>query len=171
MCDVFDEWIVNDVGRCFVQLFDITLANWCSVQPSLCAFCETCGDALLVEHNGDVYPCDHFVYPEYRLGNIKSDTLTTMYHSEEQRSFGRDKREALPLECKRCTYNFLCRGECPKHRFATAKNGEPYMNTLCEGYKKFFRHSDPYMRYMKMLLQKERPPMEVMQMARQRINQ
>ena len=170
MCDVFDEWVVNDVGSCFVQLFDITLANWCSVQPSLCAFCETCGDALLVEHNGDVYPCDHFVYPEYRLGNIRSSTLATMYRSDEQRCFGRDKREALPMECKRCTYNFLCRGECPKHRFATAKNGEPYMNTLCEGYKKFFRHSDPYMRYMKMLLQKERPPMEVMQMARQRIN-
>ena len=170
MCDVYDEWVVRDVGSRFVQLFDITLANWCSVQPSLCAFCETCGDALLVEHNGDVYPCDHFVYPEYRLGNIRSSTLATMYRSDEQRCFGRDKREALPMECKRCTYNFLCRGECPKHRFATAKNGEPYMNTLCEGYKKFFRHSDPYMRYMKMLLQKERPPMEVMQMARQRIN-
>ena len=168
MCDVFDEWIKCDVGSRFVQLFDITLANWCGVPPSLCAFCETCGDAPVVEYNGDVYSCDHFVYPEYRLGNILSSTLVEMYTSQEQQAFGRDKREALPMECKRCTYNFLCRGECPKHRFATSKNGEPYMNTLCEGYKRFFRHSDPYMRHMKMLLQKERSPMEVMHWARER---
>ncbi len=168
MCDVFDEWIKCDVGSRFVQLFDVTLANWCGVPPSLCAFCETCGDAPVVEHNGDVYSCDHFVYPEYRLGNIQTSSLAGMYSSEEHQSFGRDKREALPMECKRCTYNFLCRGECPKHRFATSKNGEPYMNTLCGGYKKFFRHSDPYMRHMKMLLQKERSPMEVMHWARER---
>ena len=168
MCDVFDEWIKCDVGSRFVQLFDITLANWCGVLPSLCAFCETCGDAPVVEYNGDVYSCDHFVYPEYRLGNILSSTLVEMYTSQEQQAFGRDKREALPMECKRCTYNFLCRGECPKHRFATSQRGEPYMNTLCEGYKLFFRHTDPYMRHMKMLLQKERPPMEVMHWARER---
>ena len=168
MCDVFDEWIKCDVGSRFVQLFDITLANWCGVPPSLCAFCETCGDAPVVEYNGDVYSCDHFVYPEYRLGNILSSTLVEMYTSQEHQAFGRDKREALPMECKRCTYNFLCRGECPKHRFATSKNGDPYMNTLCEGYKRFFRHSDPYMRHMKMLLQKERSPMEVMHWARER---
>ena len=167
MCDVFDEWIKCDVGSRFVQLFDITLANWCGVPPSLCAFCETCGDAPVVEYNGDVYSCDHFVYPEYRLGNILSSTLVEMYTSQEQQAFGRDKREALPMECKRCTYNFLCRGECPKHRFATSQRGEPYMNTLCEGYKLFFRHTDPYMRHMKMLLQKERPPMEVMHWARE----
>ena len=168
MCDVFDEWIKCDVGSRFVQLFDITLANWCGVPPSLCAFCETCGDAPVVEYNGDVYSCDHFVYPEYRLGNILSSTLVEMYTSQEQQAFGRDKREALPMECKRCTYNFLCRGECPKHRFATSQRGEPYMNTLCEGYKLFFRHSDPYMRHMKMLLQKKRSPMEVMHWARER---
>ena len=168
MCDVFDEWIKCDVGSRFVQLFDITLANWCGVPPSLCAFCETCGDAPVVEYNGDVYSCDHFVYPEYRLGNILSSTLVEMYTSQEQQAFGRDKREALPMECKRCTYNFLCRGECPKHRFATSQRGEPYMNTLCEGYKLFFRHTDPYMRHMKMLLQKERSPMEVMHWARER---
>ena len=168
MCDVFDEWIKCDVGSRFVQLFDVTLANWCGVPPSLCAFCETCGDAPVVEHNGDVYSCDHFVYPEYRLGNIMSSTLADMYTSQEHQAFGRDKREALPMECKRCAYSFLCRGECPKHRFAVARNGEPYMNTLCEGYKEFFRHSDPYMRHMKMLLQKECSPMEVMQWARER---
>ena len=162
MCAVFDEWIKRDVGNCFVQLFDVTLANWCGVPPSLCAFCDTCGDGLVVEHNGDVYSCDHFVYPEYRLGNIKEKSIVEMYRSEEQQAFGRDKREALPMECKRCSYYFLCKGECPKHRFGYAKNGEPYMNVLCEGYKMFFRHSDPYMRYMKSLLDKGEAPALVM---------
>lgn len=163
MCEVFDEWIKYDVGKYFVQLFDVTLANWCGVQPGLCSFCETCGDGLLVEHNGDVYSCDHFVYPEYCLGNIMEKTLTEMYSSDDQQAFGRDKREALPMECKRCNYYFLCRGECPKHRFEYAANGEPYKNVLCEGYKMFFRHSDPYMRYMKTLIDKGEPASLVMQ--------
>ena len=163
MCDVFDEWMKFDVGRKFVQLFDITLGNWCGVPPTLCAFGEVCGDGLVVEHNGDVYSCDHFVYPEYRLGNIADNELVAMYRSSEQQAFGRDKRDALPLECKRCNYYFLCRGECPKHRFEYAKNGEPYMNVLCEGYKMFFRHTDPYMRYMKTLIEKGEPASKVMQ--------
>ena len=163
MCDVFDEWVKFDVGSKFVQLFDITLGNWCGVPPTLCAFGEVCGDGLVVEHNGDVYSCDHFVYPEYRLGNIAERELVTMYRSSEQQAFGRDKRDALPLECKRCNYYFLCRGECPKHRFEYAKNGEPYMNVLCEGYKMFFRHTDPYMRYMKTLIEKGEPASKVMQ--------
>ena len=162
MCDVFDEWIKRDVGSYFVQLFDITLSNWYGVPPSLCAFCDVCGDGLVVEHNGDVYTCDHFVYPEYRLGNITEKELVDMYKSEEQQAFGRDKREALPMECKRCNYYFLCKGECPKHRFGYAKNGEPYMNVLCEGYKMFFRHSDSAMRYMKTMLDKGESPALVM---------
>ena len=166
MCDVFDEWVKYDVGRDFVQLFDVTLGNWCGVPPSLCAFAEVCGDGLVVEHNGDVYSCDHFVYPEYRLGNIATDELATMYRSSEQQAFGRDKRDALPMECKRCNYYFLCRGECPKHRFEYAKNGEPYMNVLCEGYKMFFRHTDPYMRYMKTLIEKGEPASKVMEWKR-----
>ena len=166
MCDVFDEWVKYDVGRNFVQLFDVTLGNWCGVPPSLCAFGEVCGDGLVVEHNGDVYSCDHFVYPEYRLGNIATDELATMYRSSEQQAFGRDKRDALPMECKRCNYYFLCRGECPKHRFEYAKNGEPYMNVLCEGYKMFFRHTDPYMRYMKTLIEKGEPASKVMDWKR-----
>lgn len=166
MCDVFDEWVKRDVGNYFVQLFDVTLANWCGVQPALCAFGEVCGDGLVVEHNGDVFSCDHFVYPEYRLGNIATGNLVDMYKSEEQQSFGRDKREALPMECKRCSYYFLCHGECPKHRFAYASNGEPYMNVLCEGYKMFFRHTDPYMRYMKTLLEKGESPSLVMDWKR-----
>ena len=166
MCDVFDEWVKYDVGNWFVQLFDVTLANWCGVQPPLCAFGEVCGDGMVVEHNGDVYSCDHFVYPEYCLGNIMTGELADMYRSEDQQSFGRDKRDALPLECKRCNYYFLCHGECPKHRFGYAKNGEPYMNVLCEGYKMFFRHTDPYMRYMKMLIEKGQPASGVMDMKR-----
>ena len=166
MCDVFDEWVKSDVGNCFVQLFDVTLANWCGVQPPLCAFGEVCGDGMVVEHNGDVYSCDHFVYPEYRLGNIMTGELAQMYRSEEQQSFGRDKRDALPMECKRCNYYFLCHGECPKHRFAYARNGEPYMNVLCEGYKIFFRHTDPYMRYMKTLIEKGEPASKVMEWRR-----
>lgn len=162
MCDVFDEWIKFDVGSRFVQLFDVTLANWCGVPPSLCAFAEVCGDGLVVEHNGDVYSCDHFVYPEYRLGNIMDSDLVTMYRSSEQQTFGRDKRDALPMECKRCNYYFLCHGECPKHRFEYAKNGEPYMNVLCEGYKMFFRHTDPYMRRMKTLIEKGYPASDIM---------
>ena len=162
MCDVFDEWVKSDVGNYFVQLFDVTLANWCGVQPPLCAFGEICGDGMVVEHNGDVYSCDHFVYPEYRLGNIMEGELADMYRSDEQQSFGRDKRDALPMECKRCNYYFLCHGECPKHRFAYARNGEPYMNVLCEGYKMFFRHTDPYMRRMKTLIEKGEPAAGVM---------
>ena len=104
MCDVFDEWLKFDVGRCFVQLFDVTLANWCGVQPPLCAFGEVCGDGLVVEHNGDVYSCDHFVYPEYRLGNINEKELVDMYNSSEQQTYGRDKRDALQMECKRSNY-------------------------------------------------------------------
>lgn len=166
MCDVFDEWVKYDVGNYFVQLFDVTLGNWCGVAPSLCAFGEVCGDGLVVEHNGDVYSCDHFVYPEYRLGNIGEKELAEMYKSSDQQQFGRDKRDALPMECKRCTYNFLCHGECPKHRFGYAKNGEPYMNVLCEGYKMFFRHTDPYMRYMKSLVERGEPASGVMDWKR-----
>lgn len=166
MCDVFDEWVKYDVGKNFVQLFDVILGNWCGVPASLCAFAEVCGDGLVIEHNGDVYSCDHFVYPEYRLGNIASGDLQSMYRSTEQQAFGRDKREALPMECKRCNYYFLCHGECPKHRFEYAKNGEPYMNALCEGYKMFFRHTDPYMRYMKTLIEKGEPASKVMMWKR-----
>lgn len=166
MCDVFDEWVKYDVGKNFVQLFDVILGNWCGVPASLCAFAEVCGDGLVIEHNGDVYSCDHFVYPEYRLGNIASEDLQSMYRCAEQQAFGRDKREALPMECKRCNYYFLCHGECPKHRFEYAKNGEPYMNALCEGYKMFFRHTDPYMRYMKTLIEKGEPASKVMMWKR-----
>ena len=152
MCDIFDEWVINDVGERFVQLFDITLAQWYGVQPSLCAFCPTCGDGLVVEHNGDVYMCDHFVYPEYRLGNISEEHLRDLQRKPELFRFGIEKRNSLPSDCRRCEYLFACQGECPKHRFATTRRGEMGLNTLCEGYKQFFNHTAPYMEQMRNLI-------------------
>lgn len=166
--DIFDEWVINDVGERFVQLFDITLAQWCGVQPSLCAFCPTCGDGLVVEHNGDVYMCDHFVYPEYRLGNIGTEHLADMQRKPELFRFGIEKRNALPSDCRKCDYLFACRGECPKHRFATTRRGEKGLNTLCEGYKHFFEHTTPYMQQMRRLLEQGMEARHIIPWARQR---
>lgn len=170
MNDVFDQWVVSDVGSRFVQLFDAALAQWCGVQPGLCAFAETCGDAPVVEHNGDVYPCDHFVYPQYKMGNIfEGDSLRDIYRSDAQFRFGLDKRNALPRECLRCKWYFACRGECPKHRFDRSASGGENLNALCAGYKLFFSHVEPYMLRMKELLDHRQPPMLVMPWARQRM--
>lgn len=168
LCDVFDEWVVGDVGRCFVQLFDATLAQWCGVQPGVCSMGETCGDALVVEHNGDVYSCDHFVYPEYRLGNIRETTLSEIYRLRQRVDFGLAKRNALPAECLRCDYYFACRGECPKHRFEIGSDG-CRKNTLCEGLHRYFRHVHPYMERMRELLAHGQPPAWVMPFARKRM--
>jgi uncharacterized protein len=169
MIDIFDEWVLSDVGSYFVQLFDVALAQWYGVPPGLCAFAETCGDALVVEHNGDVYSCDHFVYPEYRLGNIATDSIREIYHSRKQFGFGLDKRNTLPAQCLRCKWYFACRGECPKHRFERSDAGEQGLNALCLGIKMFFSHVEPYMLYMKDLLDNKQPPALVMPWARQRI--
>ena len=168
MCDVFDEWVINDVGERFVQLFDITLAQWYGVQPGLCAFCPTCGDGLVVEHNGDVYMCDHFVYPEYRLGNIGTEHLADMQRKPELFRFGLEKRNSLPSDCRRCEYLFACRGECPKHRFATTRRGEKGLNALCEGYKHFFEYTAPYMQQMRHLLEQGLEAKHIIPWARQR---
>jgi uncharacterized protein len=168
LCSIFDEWVISDVGEYFVQLFDATLAQWVGVPPGLCSLSETCGDALAVEHNGDVYSCDHFVYSQYKLGNIMEVDLLTMLKSKEQFKFGLDKRNNLPRECLRCQYYFACRGECPKHRFDVSKNGEKNMNVLCEGYKMFFNYVEPYMKYMAELLSQRRSPALVIPWARQR---
>lgn len=168
MCDIFDEWIVQDVGERFVQLFDITLAQWCGVQPSLCSFCPTCGDGLVVEHNGDVYMCDHFVYPEYCLGNIGVEHLRDLQRKPELFRFGVEKRNALPSDCRKCEHLFACRGECPKHRFATTRRGEQGLNTLCEGYKHFFEHTAPYMQRMRMLLEQGLEASHIIPWARQK---
>ncbi|MCU0377252.1 MAG: anaerobic sulfatase-maturation protein [Bacteroidales bacterium] len=170
MTDIFDEWVVRDVGEYFVQAFDMTLAQWVGAKPGLCIYSETCGDALVVEHNGDVYSCDHFVYPEYKLGNILETDLSLLYQSPKQFEFGVNKRNTLPRYCMRCKYYFACRGECPKHRFMKTESGEPGLNALCEGFKHYFQHVEPYMEYMAMLLAQKRAPALVMQWARERIS-
>lgn len=154
MTDIFDIWIRRDVGEYFVQLFDAALAGWYGVMPGLCVFTESCGDALAVEHNGDVYSCDHFVYPENKIGNIMQTDISAMYRSPEQQSFGVFKRTSLSWRCQKCIYRFACNGGCPKYRFGT--------NYLCEGYYHFFSHVDPYMNRMASLLKEERSPACIM---------
>ena len=164
LCSIFDEWVRRDVGRYYVQIFDVMLGLWAGHGSSLCVFSKRCGNAVALEHNGDVFSCDHFVYPKYRLGNLLEKPLREMVDSSTQRRFGMDKMDALPTCCKNCEMLSVCNGECPKHRFLTSPEGEPGLNYLCAGYTKFFRHIDPYMRIMANLLQKQRPPAEIMSM-------
>jgi len=168
MTDIFDEWVLSDVGTYFVQAFDMTLAQWVGVKPGLCIYSETCGDAVVVEHNGDVYSCDHFVYPEFKLGNILETELTDLYQSQKQFDFGIRKRNNLPRQCLRCEYYFVCRGECPKHRFLKTEYGEDNLNALCEGFKYYYHHVAPYMDQMKKLLIEKKAPALVMEWARLR---
>ncbi len=162
LCTVFDQWVRNDVGSTFVQLFDTTLANWMGMEGSLCTMARECGHAGVMEYNGDVYSCDHFVFPEYKLGNIRDNTLTEMMYSERQRAFGQNKYRSLPQQCKSCHYLFACHGECPKNRFSETAQGEPGLNYLCQGYYRFFEHVAPYMDFMKRELTAHRPPSNVM---------
>ena len=163
LCGVFDEWVRNDVGNTFVQLFDATLAGWVGVQPGLCTLAQTCGHAAAIEANGDVYVCDHFVFPEYRLGNIMQKPLATMLYGEEARSFGLNKRDTLTQECRECPWLMACHGECPRLRFTTDRYGNAGHNYLCHGLRQFFEHAAPYMDYMKQQLQHQLPPANVMQ--------
>lgn len=146
LCTLYDEWVRNDVRRMVVQLFDATLANWIGVPPSLCSMAPTCGQAAVMEADGSVYSCDHFVFPEYRLGNIREHTITQLLYSERQRQFGLAKRDALTRQCRECPFLFACHGECPKNRFVTDCYGNPGHNYLCAGYRQFFAHlaADPY---------------------------
>ena len=162
LCSVFDQWVRNDVGSTFVQLFDTTLANWMGMEGSLCTMARECGHAGVMEYNGDVYSCDHFVFPEYKLGNICDNTLTEMMYSECQRAFGQNKYRSLPQQCKNCHYLFACHGECPKNRFSETAQGEPGLNYLCQGYYRFFEHVAPYMDFMKRELTAHRSPSNVM---------
>ena len=163
MCDVFDIWVKKDVGRRYVQLFDATLALMVGVQPSVCSLCETCGSGLTVEHNGDVYCCDHFVYPEYKIGNIHTDRLADLAYCDRQFEFGVAKRALLPRECRHCKYYNLCHGECPKHRFIDDNRGEYGKNYLCEGYKHFYDHTAQAMERMKELILAGKPAADIMQ--------
>jgi uncharacterized protein len=159
---IFDEWVRNDVGRYFVQLFDVALESWLGLEPGLCVFREACGAAMAIEHNGDVYSCDHYVYPENRLGNVIEKPLADLVNSEQQRKFGQDKVDTLPRYCRECDVRFACNGECPKNRFSRTPDGEAGLNYLCEGYKLFFKHIDPYMKFMAEELRHERAPANVM---------
>ena len=168
---IFDEWVRNDVARYYVQIFDATLANYVGENPGLCVFNDTCGDALIMEYNGDLYSCDHFVYPEYFLGNIIETSLINLVRSQKQFDFGIDKRNKLPGYCLRCTVRYACHGECPKHRFLKTPDGKPGLNYLCEGYKLFFTHVEPYMDFMAKELKNKRPPANVMNWIRNKENQ
>lgn len=168
LCAVFDEWVKQDVGKYFVQLFDATLANWVGEQPGVCTMAPTCGHAGVMEYNGDVYSCDHFVFPEYRLGNLAEKNFVEMMYSDRQQRFGAAKRDSLPEQCLKCRWLFACNGECPKNRFAFTADGQPGLNYLCEGYRRFFAHVAPYMDFMKAELAAERPPANVMRCAAER---
>jgi uncharacterized protein len=159
---MFNEWVRRDVGKCYVQLFDATLAGMVNEQPGVCVYAETCGHALAMEHNGDVYACDHFVYPEYRRGNILHDSLVGITLSAEQKRFGNDKRDRLPLQCRTCRFLNLCNGECPKNRIATTADGEYGLNYLCPGLKRYFEHVYPCMEFMAEELRNRRSPANIM---------
>ena len=164
LCTIFDEWVHHDVGRTFVQLFDVALSNWMGLGSPLCVFAEKCGAAVAIEHNGDLYSCDHYVYPQYRLGNLRENDLGEMVRSPQQRKFGDDKSDSLPRYCRECTVRFACNGECPKHRFIQTPDGEDGLNYLCAAYKRFFMYIDPYMRVMAELLRRNQPAANIMNM-------
>lgn len=149
LCAIFDEWVRKDVGKIFVEIFDCTLANWMGISPGICAYSKECGHAGVMEHNGDVYSCDHFVFPEYKLGNIRDHSLIDMLYGEQQQEFSRLKHSSLPRQCKECDMEFACHGECPKNRFMKDKYGDSGLNYLCPGYYHYYQHVAPYMDYMK----------------------
>ena len=167
MSTIFDEWVRHDVGKVFVQTFEVSLMAWMGMEPNLCIFQKECGLGLALEHNGDLYSCDHFVYPEHQLGNIMEKTIAEMVASPQQQQFGKDKLESLPKYCLDCDVRFICNGDCPKHRFTTTPDGEEGLSYLCAGYKAFFHHIDPYMKIMAKELRAGRPATSIMAYARQ----
>ena len=159
---IFNEWVRRDVGQTYVQIFDVALEAWFSGRASLCIFSDTCGNALALEHNGDLYSCDHFVEPEYKLGNIEESNLIELVGSQKQRRFGQDKRDKLPQYCLGCQVRFACSGGCPRNRFIQTPDGEPGLNYLCQGYRAFFNHIDKPMRFMAAELRAGRAPANIM---------
>lgn len=162
LCAIFDEWVRNDVGEVFVQLFDATLANWVGAPAGVCTMSKYCGQGAAIEHNGDVYSCDHFVFPEYKLGNIHDNSLISMMYGNKQREFGEAKYRSLPKQCRKCKYEFACHGECPRNRFISTADGEPGLNYLCEGYYALFDKAHKAMDYMSQQLKQGLPPANVM---------
>lgn len=166
LIEIFDEWVRKDVGEIYVLTFDIALESWYGIPQNLCIFSEMCGGSLVIEHNGDLYSCDHYVYPEYKLGNIMDKYIVSLAYSAQQTKFGKDKRDKLPKYCLDCNVRFACNGECPKHRFLNTPAGESGLNYFCCGYKKFFNYIDPYMEFMAEELRNKRAPSNVMQWVR-----
>ena len=164
---IFDEWIRHDVGKVFVQTFEAAVRNWLALPSSgMCVFNATCGHGLALEHNGDLYSCDHFVEPKYLLGNILQSQMLDLVGSEKQRRFGQDKRDTLPQVCRECQVRFACQGECPKNRFLTTPAGEPGLNYLCAGYKAFFQHLDRPLTILTKLLRQGQPAAQVMEVLK-----
>ena len=163
LIEVFEEWVRHDVGKVYVQLFDVTLANWVGEPPGLCVHSETCGLALALEHTGDLYSCDHFVEPRYKLGNIRETHMLELVASPQQRQFGLDKRETLPRYCLECDVRFACHGGCPKDRFTRTPDGEAGLNYLCPSFKAFFHHVEVPMRFMAERLQVGEAPADIVQ--------
>jgi len=167
LVSIFDEWIKADVGKIFVQFFDVQLGLWMGGPAGLCWFAETCGQGLAMEHNGDLYACDHYVYPEYLLGNITETPMDELVSSPAQTQFGQDKRDSLPKKCVECRFKFACNGGCPKHRFLDTPDKEPGLNYFCASYMRFFKHAAPYLRTMADLAHRGQPPAGVMEIVRQ----
>lgn len=163
LISVFDEWVRRDVGRMFVQIFDVALGIWFGWPSTLCVFAETCGEAPALEHNGDLFSCDHYVDSDHKLGNITQTHLADLLASSRQRTFGLTKSRLLPRICKECAVRFACNGGCPKDRFFKSPDGAPTLNALCEGLRAFFTHIDPSMRIMAELLRRRRSPAGIME--------
>lgn len=168
LCAIFDEWVRHDVGQTYVEIFDCTLANWVGERPGICVYAKECGHAGVMEFNGDVYSCDHFVFPEYKLGNIRDKTLVEMLYGEQQRQFSCLKHATLPKQCRECEWEFACHGECPKNRFVNDRYGNPGLNYLCSGYRHFYEHVAPYMDFMKKEFMNQRPPANVMEAVKRK---
>ncbi len=163
---IFDRWIQKDVGRIYVQLFETAFSKWLGIPGGICVHSETCGDALAIEHGGDLYSCDHFVYPQYKLGNISETPLAELVELPQQRKFGQDKRDTLPKYCRECEVRFVCNGGCPKDRFLHTPDGEPGLHYLCAGYRAFFNHIAPAMKAMTELYRRRQAISDIMQLAR-----
>jgi uncharacterized protein len=167
LVEIFEEWVTQDVGKVYVQLFDVALGNWMGLGSAMCVFAERCGAAMAVEHNGDLFACDHYVYPQYKLGNLMNQSLGDMVNSPAQQKFGNDKSDSLPKYCRDCEVRFACHGECPKHRFISTPDGEAGLNYLCAGYKRFFNHVDPYMKVMGEMVKASKPAAGIMELIAQ----
>lgn len=162
LCSLFDEWVRHDVGSTFIQLFDATLAGWMGITPGLCTMAETCGHATAIEHNGDVYACDHYVFPEFKLGNLMEQPLQALVYSTAQLEFGENKRRLLTTQCQQCEWRHACQGDCPRTRFSTSRDGQAGHPYLCAGWQRYFAHVAPAMDFMKRQLLVDLPPQAVM---------